>query len=268
MGLSSNILWHQTDKNSLKNILKVRGLFYAYPSESIPGVNLEIAFPMISLCDICFSDLSEYLNKYNGYLLGLSREWGVQNGFNPVMYCEAESLICRTLIKSLSTAISDEDSHTPSERLTYMSLLSYVKVVEGPLPDKGIDKYRFYDEREIRLVLPFCSAKAKGCKPLIVGKESVQQYKDKHGGKKHLFNGERPIGRSFKWDDIKYLIVESESDAEEFRGHLDSLGCSNKSIVICTHDQVMHDFIGVGHFEKQPITNTVQINDEEFVPEE
>lgn len=54
MGLSSSILWHQTDKKSLKNILKVRGLFYAYALESIPGVDLEIAFPMISLCDICF----------------------------------------------------------------------------------------------------------------------------------------------------------------------------------------------------------------------
>lgn len=78
MGLSSNILWHQTQKDALKKILKQKCFRYSYSLEHVEAKNdtLECAFPMLSLCDIPFADIEDYLTKYGGNSIGLSREWG------------------------------------------------------------------------------------------------------------------------------------------------------------------------------------------------
>ena len=64
MGLSSNILWHQTTLDGLKGILNEQGFFYSYSLESILSResknNLNVAFPMVSLCDLPFSELNDY----------------------------------------------------------------------------------------------------------------------------------------------------------------------------------------------------------------
>ena len=83
MGLSSNILWHQTTLDGLKGILNEQGFFYSYSLESILSResknNLNVAFPMVSLCDLPFSELNDYIKKYGGYLIGMKRTWGKSN---------------------------------------------------------------------------------------------------------------------------------------------------------------------------------------------
>lgn len=56
MGLSSNILWHQTNEKGFYNILKSKMLLYSYSLEKIvPLFRLTpIAFPMISVSDFPF----------------------------------------------------------------------------------------------------------------------------------------------------------------------------------------------------------------------
>lgn len=58
MGLSSNILWHQTGEEGFYAILKSKRLRYSYCLERIiPEFRLEpIAFPMISVSDYPFSN--------------------------------------------------------------------------------------------------------------------------------------------------------------------------------------------------------------------
>lgn len=93
MGLSSNVLWHQTKKDGLMGILKAKKLYFSYSLENILSFRKigGIAFPMISLCDLPLSEFTDSKWAYGDYAIGLSREWGEKNGFNPVCYCHANS---------------------------------------------------------------------------------------------------------------------------------------------------------------------------------
>lgn len=84
MGLSSNILWHQTDKDGFKDILKSKCLTCSYCLEFFLDKQHKIGFPMISLSDIPIADIEEYLDQYGGYSFGFSRDWVIKSGFNPV----------------------------------------------------------------------------------------------------------------------------------------------------------------------------------------
>ena len=84
MGLSSNILWHQTNYANLRNIIKSRSLKCSYSLEEVDEIlGQKVAFPMISMCDLPISELSEYQGKYGDYAIGLSREWGVKINLRP-----------------------------------------------------------------------------------------------------------------------------------------------------------------------------------------
>ena len=97
MGLSSNILWHQTKTGLLKQILKSRSFCFAYSKEVLPGSDKVTAFPMISFCNLPFAEFADYGNKYGGYSIGMSREWGMRNHFTPVLYCDDTSNIMNHL---------------------------------------------------------------------------------------------------------------------------------------------------------------------------
>ena len=77
MGLSSNILWHQTKTDALKQILRTRTFRFAYSKEIIPGTGVTMAFPIISFCNLPLAEFADYGNKYGGYSIGMSREWGI-----------------------------------------------------------------------------------------------------------------------------------------------------------------------------------------------
>jgi hypothetical protein len=47
MGLSSNILWHMTNREAFFSILKSQELKYSYSLERVIPISLGIAFPLI-----------------------------------------------------------------------------------------------------------------------------------------------------------------------------------------------------------------------------
>ena len=247
MGLSSNILWHQSDKEALKSILKTKQFYYSYARETMPGVDFPVAFPMISLCDVPFSEISEYMDKYKGYSIGISREWGVKNGFNPVWYCEKSSRIQTELVKLFATAIKND--HPGSEKIAAMKTFSYTKMVEGPLESQNYESYRFYDEREFRLVFPFEKAITLDIPTILTGEEDIKKYKEEHDGNKFVQKGNKIYGKSFTWSDIKYIIVKDRAEIKEFKDYLETLNCTNESIMLFDHVQIRHDFLGIAHFK-------------------
>ncbi len=195
------------------------------------------------------------MNKYKGYSIGISREWGISNGFNPVWYCEYGSRIQKTLVKLFANAIRKD--HPASEKLAAMKTFSYVKMVEGPLASQDYESYRFYDEREFRLVYQFEDAQKNGLPLILAGDEEVAEYKKNHGGNKFLVIDNKRIGKRFQWTDVKYIIVKEESDIQEIKGLLKSLGCTNDDILFFHHEQILHDFLGTSHFKKSlPVNET------------
>lgn len=78
MELSSNVFLHQTDYNGLRGIIKEQGLYYAYSKEDLRAYyGRGIGFPMIILCDLPLLQFDDYIDKYGGYCIGLSHEWGI-----------------------------------------------------------------------------------------------------------------------------------------------------------------------------------------------
>lgn len=241
MGLSSNILWHQTKTDSLKQILRTRTFRFAYSKEIIPGTGVTMAFPMISFCNLPLAEFADYGNKYGGYSIGMSREWGIKNRFNPVLYCENTSNILRRLASIISNLQSGAEFS--DKVLDVLECLAYIKPIEDTLEvgDRKYTKYRFMDEREVRLVPDFTDFKRRLILPILTP-EQYGQYKLEHNNKPIL---EESI--SFEWSDIKYIIVKNNTNITEYRKLLNRLDCNNDNIHIFDQQQVREDFIGIGH---------------------
>lgn len=241
MGLSSNILWHQTKTDSLKQILRTRTFRFAYSKEIIPGTGVTMAFPMISFCNLPLAEFADYGNKYGGYSIGMSREWGIRNRFNPVLYCENTSNIVRRLASIISNLQSGAEFS--DKVLDVLECLAYIKPIEDTLEvgDRKYTNYRFMDEREVRLVPDFIDFKRRLILPILTPKQ-YGQYKLEHNNKPIL---EESI--SFEWSDIKYIIVKNNTNITEYRKLLNRLDCNNDNIHIFNQQQVREDFIGIGH---------------------
>lgn len=170
MGLSSNILWHQTNYVSLGNIIKSQTLKCSYCLEEVDEIlGQKVAFPMISMCDLPISELSEYQGKYGDYAICLSREWGVKNKFTPIWYYEPNSRVPQLLRKVLNEAAKTDSDNI----LSVFGIVSFMKKMEGPLTRHNYSRYRFYDEREVRYVPSFDYLASGGMAPVLSENEYI-----------------------------------------------------------------------------------------------
>lgn len=131
MGLSSNILWHQTRKSSLQNVIKNRRLLFSYSLETVKFLGRDgtectniNAIPMISVSDLPFTEVMKTLKSYGGYAIGLKKSWGIRNGFTSVWYCDQTSLVLNNVMQVLGGEASKLQD-------TLIHILCYVKNYEG-----------------------------------------------------------------------------------------------------------------------------------------
>lgn len=243
MGLSANILWHMTKKDAFMSILKNKQFRYSYSLErAFPVKDMKgVAFPMVSMSDLPFSEIATTKWTYGDYAIGLSREWEGKNGFSPVWYCNVGSRVWLQLSKLVYEAATRDDKGYFGMG---MYLMSNVKFVQAPLisPKRKFRNYRFYDEREYCLV-PFITETDKEGIPPYILEEEYEEFKNKNGSSMLNF------GVSFEYSDIKYLIVNSESNIEEVKKILSREG-EFSNILIVTKKDVMEDFIGIEHNEE------------------
>ncbi len=214
MKISANTLFHFTDSiEKLESILKNE--FYPHycleNQEHIGPVIYEIAFPMVSFCDIPLSQIQAHTDYYGNYAIGLRKEWGIKNKINPVLYT----------YKNSSTAINLRaifDKFRDDDREGIDDFGSYVKNYKGKLwknnryvgmwkdgnfTDKNIN---FYDERECRYI-PKINVDKDGIKKFM----KMPDFKDKDY--KDAQNKKLKSKRlSFQPKDIKYIIVNKENE--------------------------------------------------------
>ncbi len=256
MGLSSNILWHQTTLDGLKGILNEQGFFYSYSLESILSResknNLNVAFPMVSLCDLPFSELNDYIKKYGGYLIGMKRTWGKSNGLAPVWYCDSESTILNAIIdryNQIEVNIKNGKNFTISREI-FLYTLSHIKNYEGQLIAHDFNKYRFYDEREFRSVPRY--KELKKLHPTIqpyLSEKDYQDYKRKH--KNTLI---KTLKLSFEWEDIRYIVVKRKQDIKTVSELLQNLAPDIHPQIFTTQ-QILEDVIGCNHNRQLSISD-------------
>lgn len=238
MGLSSNIIWHQTNIDGLKAILSECQFKCSYSLEDInwKSSHLELAFPMLSFCDIPLSDIDDYLGKYGKYTIGMKRQWGQIQGFTPVWYQNPQS---GSLCSVASNHHSLKSSPLDEKAQLIWHILSCIKNYEGRLKKYGFEHYRFYDEREIRYVPSLLKIYDEGIDPFLTPKEYIE-YKNSNKGLSLINN----LVVKFELSDIVYILISSKSQENNVR---QLLGSKGTKVIILTYQQVKNDIIGLWH---------------------
>lgn len=258
MGLSSNIIWHQSSFETIIEILKSKTFLCSYSIETIKWrkSEIEVAFPIVSFCDLPISDMREYLTdnktneltgKYGDCMIGLSTKWASSLGMNHVWYLDPKSEYLRqTLPRKTELIKSLKSTRFPNRWL----LLSRIKPFTGSLQSKGFVNYRFYDEKEVRYV-PEPSILDKLELNRVLTNEEYLKYKEERRRQTGRPKGDGIIpnlGIKFQFSDIKFVLCSTIEQESQLR---DILEKQAESIIFMTYPQVVEDIIGAGHFEKK-----------------
>lgn len=218
MGLSSNSLIHFTNNlTSLVGILKDNfKIKYCY--EKIEGQNgLYLLIPMVSFCDIPFSQIIEHSNKYGSYGIGLRKNWAEKNGLNPVLYIEKNSTLGMNFfdkLKEMNRGGVTKISELSEDQKHIFDIFRYLKNYQGDLQRNGkkeIKDYRFSDEREWRYTLPL-ENEALMFGNVQKSKNNLTKIKEI---KEDLNSKISNVRLEFEPEDISYIIIKKEEERDK-----------------------------------------------------
>lgn len=92
MSISTNSVVHYTDSiEKLKGILEegFRLKYCVEKFEFIPGEEQKIVYPMVSFCDIPFTEIKNHVESYGYYGIGLTKKWAKEKKAKPgSIYCQ------------------------------------------------------------------------------------------------------------------------------------------------------------------------------------
>jgi Putative abortive phage resistance protein AbiGi, antitoxin len=222
MPLSANSLFHFTSgSEQLRGILSDNfKLSYCKESVQIAHQPLSFYVPMVSFCDIPLSEIKAHISKYGTYGIGMTRDWGLRKGLNPVLYLEQQSLLSQSFQTAMSfffRKISEDssklsiDSDYAQAFYALTDISGYVKNYENDLSRGAttIPSYRFSDEREWRYV-PKCNDEQHWLQPGTSKDDISPQVVSKLD----------TIRLDFEPNDIKYIIIRDDSEIGDFVNHL------------------------------------------------
>lgn len=257
MGLSSNIVWHQAPLDSIIEILKAKSFICSYSVETIKWrrSSLEVAFPMVSFCNLPISDMKEYLTdnrsndltgKYGECTIGLSYEWAYASRMSNVWYLDPICDFLREILPSKNSLLKSLKSHKYHNRWL---LLSRIKPFTGSLESKGFINYRFYDEKEVRYVPSPKHFDSKTQK--VLTKDEYIQYKTRRRMLTGKNKGDGLIPDlllPFTLNDIRYILCVSDKQIDRIQ---ELVKVEKQDIIFMTYSRVVEDIIGMSHFIKK-----------------
>lgn len=217
MAISSNTIFHFTmDMETLKNILTCNYIWPRYCTEYSWG-GFSFALPMACFCDIPLSQISEHINFYGNYGIGLSKAWSERiKELSSVLYVKTKSHIGNHVAYCLRKNQQNLDKLSKEDFI----ILSRIKKYSGNARNKDgktVSKI-FYNEREWRYVPSDLEPK-----DLYVrhGNDRIEIEESKNIKFKEKLH--------FQLNDIKYLIISKESERVSFLKTLEKIYCMNNS---------------------------------------
>jgi len=245
MAISTNSIIHYTSSfRVLTSILK-EGFRVKYCTEilELRNTNSKAAHPMISFCDIPLSDSTQHFAAYGRYGIGLSKAWAIANGVNPVIYIDKNSLFALCIQELILERRKADTNLKKKQQNEILQIKSYAKNYSGPLKRKSINKanYRFYDEREWRLVPSNDILKSA---PFSVSSDIYEKRKDEHNQKLSR------IRIKFKPKDVSYIILKDTAQIPAMTNFLRSTysgSCTADELdillsKICSTEQIIDDY--------------------------
>lgn len=246
MPISTNSIIHYTDSfDKLTSILR-EGFRIKYCAEELrlgKKRKSRAAHPMVSFCDIPLSESKQHFDAYGRYGIGLSKEWSIKNGVNPVIYIDKDSLIAKSIHELIKETRKKDSNLTVKQKREILQIKSYAKNYTGKLTRNDIENanYRFYDEREWRLVP---SKDVLNSASFSVSLNTFLRSKEKYN--KKLDN----CRIDFEPEDISYVIVSKTSEIHqmiEFLRKEYAKKCSSSELdilfsKICSTEQIVADY--------------------------
>jgi len=245
MAISTNSIIHYTDNLKTLELILKEGFKIKYCIEILKLDNgtSNAAHPMISFCDIPLSDSKQHFNAYGKYGIGLTKNWAIKNGVNPVLYIDSNSLFAKSLYELIKERRKTDTNLTSIQASQILQIKAYAKNYSGHLKRKSVDipNYKYYDEREWRLV-PESSKMNNATFSLDLARytKSKDEYNDKISDCRF----------TFKSNDISYIIVEHTSEIPQMINVLRteySEKCTARELdilfsKICSTEQIIADY--------------------------
>ncbi|ORL68519.1 hypothetical protein B7H19_15690 [Pseudomonas putida] len=208
----SNALFHFTKSmETLKHILR-GGFWPRYCLEDVSWLGYEqydyVAYPMVCFCEIPLSRISDHVDFYGKFGVGLTRQWAEKNGLNPVFYVSGGNNITGTFraFNELAT-IKDNDTLTINLKTVMRELLAFSKPTVGKMfyEEQPVDKV-FYQESEWRYV-----PKHPEVTPYVTRKKHDDEDVRISLNEKTRQHAMLKIAPS----DVRYIFVRQDSDIPE-----------------------------------------------------
>ncbi len=151
---------------------------------------------MVCFCDIPLPKLDEHTEFYGRYGIGMTREWGIKNGLNPLMYVSEDSVAST----SLAGMLQNPDPANEHGKVDAMITLAFTKPLSGKMMmgESEVEK-AFYEECEWRYV----DVSTGGLHPI-----EVSEAKDLE----HHNNKTKEHSLSFEPSDVRYILLEHKDD--------------------------------------------------------
>lgn len=228
--ISANVLFHLTPRlSNLKGILEngfqsnFCGEYSLFSfdtkamSENEEPRNLTA---MVCFCDLPLSLLKKHVSFYGSYGIGLTKEWGLKQGIEPVIYSHPNG--------QRQNPFEQLMMNYDSRNLPHIRLIqAFVKRWKGIQRRRGqLHNVDFYNEREWRYV------------PTLPDGSPVQMVSEKWAEGERLKverNILKPNPLKFGPDDIQYIIVKSDKQIMPIHKLLCRVyGANEKAIVEVT----------------------------------
>jgi hypothetical protein len=203
----SSTLFHFT--KSLQNVHSIleKGFipYYSLEDSGWLGSKLEFfACSMVCFCDIPISRIQDHVAFYGSYGIGMSKDWALKNGINPISYYSEASPLSKVFNNAfrMSIDLKEEDPDSIIKYCFY-SLLAYAKPITGTMIVEGnpVNK-EFYLENEWRYVSNIDK------KPTLIVRE---RYDDPNERAK-LNEAAEAEPMKFTPSDIRYIFVKTDAD--------------------------------------------------------
>lgn len=218
---SANVLFKFMPKiDYLKDILKKLAILPRYYEEDIQYLEIDgldkIAFPMSCFCDIHLNKLKYHIDKYGSYGIGLSKEWGIKQGIQPIQYINVNSNLRKDFSAIFSNSIRKnfEVEGKLQEYNNYLLHdLFYMKPLEGEMliSNSKRERRNFHDEKEWRYIPDFRKSNTE--LPLVI-KQTLMNPKS-YNTHSQAIEQCPELWLKIKLENIKHLIISEEQERKE-----------------------------------------------------
>lgn len=204
----SSTLFHFTKSRETLKLILDGGFWPRYCTEDMRWLGQEnaqtIAFPMVCFCDIPLSRISDHVNFYGQYGLGMTREWATANALNPVFYLAGENPVSAELrrLGIHANHLKAEEQEKAKDSLRY--LYAHVKPSQGIMTVDGSPVEKdFYLESEWRHV-----PRSTDIRDYL----HANAFEDPAKLEKHNQASKDHCSLKFTPKDVKYIFVKSDAD--------------------------------------------------------